>query len=229
MVKIKGAVMKVLAFSAHQDDETLGAGGTLAKHMKAGDTVRLCIVTSGYKPKWTKEVLKLNEDEAFEVQKILGIEQLYFLKFHAAQLDVTPQQELNDIFIKIINDFKPEVVYTPYIGDIHHDHRAVFESVLVATRPVKGSPVKRVLAYEVASSTEWGALRQEQVFNPNVFVDITDTLDIKLQAFQAYKRQVRTWPHPRSVAAVENHAKYRGTCAGMDSAEAFMLIREIHD
>ena len=219
----KGAKMRILVFSAHQDDETLGAGGTIAKHVKNGDEVHLGIVTSGYKPKWTDEILKLNKEEALKVKEILGIKHIYFLNFPAIKLDTVPKQDLNDSFIKIINNFQPEIIYTPFSGDIHQDHREVFQSVLVATRPVKNCPVKKVLAFEVASSTEWGAFSNKEVFKPNVFVDISDTLQIKIKAFKAYKRQI---PHPRSIEAITIYAKYRGINVGMEAAEAFMLIRE---
>jgi LmbE family N-acetylglucosaminyl deacetylase len=207
--------MKVMVFSAHPDDETLGAGGTIAKHVKNGDEVKLCIATSAFEPKWSRVAVKRAREEALNVKKILGIQHIEFLELPATKLDTIPKTEIIDKYKKIIYDFLPKIIYTPHICDLHNDHKVVFECVLVASRPVKECPIKKVLAFEVLSSTEWGALSNNNLFNPN-----------KIKALKAYKQELKTWPHPRSIKAVESLARYRGASVGMEAAEAFMLIRE---
>jgi LmbE family N-acetylglucosaminyl deacetylase len=216
--------MKILIIAPHPDDEVLGCGGTIAKHTKQGDEVYLCIVTKAYVPDWSEEFLKNRPKEIEKANKILGIEKTYFLDYPTVKLDTIPQKELNEAISKVVNEVKPDIVYIPHKGDLNKDHRLVFESSLVATRPINHK-VKRILSYETLSETEWG--QTIEPFIPSVYVDISETFEKKIEAMKAYESELKQYPHPRSSEIVEALAKKRGSEVGVKFAEAFILIREI--
>jgi LmbE family N-acetylglucosaminyl deacetylase len=216
--------MRVLVIAAHPDDEVIGCGGTIAKHTKAGEQVSLCIMTKGYTPDWSREYLKNREKEIQKVKAVLGIGKIFRLGYPTAKLDTVPQKELNDSILRIVNEVKPDIVYIPHKGDLNKDHRLVFEASLVATRPVNSS-VKRILSYETLSVTEWG--QAIEPFVPNVYIDISETIGIKLKASKVYEGEIKKYPHPRSLEIIEALAKKRGSEACVKLAEAFVLIREL--
>jgi N-acetylglucosamine malate deacetylase 1 len=219
--------MRILVIAAHPDDEVLGAGGTIAKHARQGDEVYLCVITRAYAPDWPEENIKLRRQEVLAVSEALGIKKVHFLDYPTVKLDTIPQKDLNESILKCILEVQPQVVYTTHRGDMNKDHRLVFESTMVAVRPTPGSSVKKVLCYELLSSTEWGNPFIENAFTPNVYVDITDTLEVKLNAMSLYKTELKEYPHPRSLEAISALAKVRGSSAGVGAAEAFILAREI--
>ena len=216
--------MKILIIAPHPDDEVLGCGGIIAKHTKEGDEVYLCIVTKAYTPDWSEEFLKNRPKEIEKANKILGIKKTYFLDYPTVKLDTIPQKELNEEISKVVNVVNPDILYIPYKGDLNKDHRLVFESSLVATRPANHK-VKRILSYEALSETEWG--QSIEPFTPNVYIDISETFEKKIEAMKAYESELKQYPHPRSLEIVEALAKKRGSEAGVKFAEAFMLVREI--
>jgi LmbE family N-acetylglucosaminyl deacetylase len=218
---------KILVIAPHPDDEVLGCGGTVVKYSKKGEEVYLCIVTKAYTPDWPEEFLKNRPKEIEKANKVLGIKKTYFLNFPTAKLDTVPQKELNDSISNVIKKIKPEIVYAPYEGDLSKEHRLIFEAVLVATRPKSGSSVKKLLIYEILSETEWGRDLTKKTFMPNVYVDISQTLNKKLESMSAYKSELKKYPHPRSLKIIKVLAEKRGSEVGLKFAEAFMLIREI--
>ena len=127
-----------------------------------------------------------------------------------------------------IEKIKPDVVVTHHSGDLNIDHQIVHKAVMTACRPQPGCTVKRILSFEVPSSTEWQSTTINNSFIPNWFEDISDTLNLKLKALEAYKSEMREWPHARSIKAIEHLAKWRGATVGFEAAEAFMLIREFN-
>ena len=218
--------MKVLIIAAHPDDEVMGVGGTIAKHAQQGDTIYLLIVTKAYTPEWSEEFIKNRPEEVAEVNKVLGIEKTFFLDLPTVKLDTISRKDLNDLITQVVYEVKPEVVYVTHKGDVNQDHRLVFEATMVAIRPKPGVSIKKVLSYETLSGTEWAAPFVENVFIPNVFVDISDNLELKLKAMAIYESEVKEYPHPRSLEAISVLAKRRGSTIGVKAAEAFMLIRE---
>jgi LmbE family N-acetylglucosaminyl deacetylase len=215
--------MNALIIAPHSDDDILGCGGTIARHVKQGDIVYSCIVTMAYTPEWTEQQIQDRNDEIDVVAGILGIKEVFRLGLPTVKLDTIPQKTLNDLLFKVIQKVKPDVLYIPHKGDINKDHQLVFESSMVAVRPVTKVP-SRVLSYEVLSSTEW---YNQDAFNPNVYIDITDTLDIKIKAMEAYKHGLQQPPHPRSIKGITSLATLRGFTIGVEAAEAFSLVREI--
>ncbi len=215
---------RILVIAPHPDDEVLGCGGTIARRVKEGHEIHLCVVTKAYLPEWSRESIKERKEEVYRVAESLGIRKVFFLDYPTAKLDTVPQKELNSAIKKVVNEVEPDEVYLPHKGDLNRDHRSVFESALVAMRPMQSS-VKKILAYETLSETEWG--RHLDTFVPLVFVDITDTIDKKLEVMKLYKQEIRQLPHPRSLEIVKALARKRGSESGVHFAEAFSPVREI--
>lgn len=212
----------VLAVAAHPDDEVLGAGGTLAKHAAAGHEVHVLIVTDGATTQYDDESLVAEKvDAARTCGDRLGAESVRFGDLPDMRLDDVAHVEVNAVVEEVVDDVEPDVVYTHAHDDVNQDHVALAESTMVAARP--GSGVERVLAYEVPSGTEWAAGDR---FEPTVYVDVTDHLDAKVDAFDAYEMERREYPHPRCERAIRARAETRGTEAGFEAAEAFALLRE---
>jgi LmbE family N-acetylglucosaminyl deacetylase len=220
--------VRVLAVAAHPDDETLGAGGTLARHAELGDEVWVCILTDGVTAR--HEHTAEQQECALRAADILGVKKVVFLGLPDQLLDAMPLLEVIRPLDACVRELEPEVVYTHFKEDVNQDHRVAYAATMVVTRPV-GGPVHRLLCYETASSTEWAGPFAGSVFAPNVFVDITETLHRKVEAMRAYgdtfQSEVKPYPHPRSLEAVEVYARRHGVVSGMAAAEPFMLIREL--
>ena len=221
---------RVLVVSAHPDDETYGVGGTIQRHVRQGDIVSVLFLTDGVGSR--HGVVSPQKEAAHRACATLGVEDVRFADKPDQRLDALP---LLDVILPIseaVKELRPEVVYTHHHGDVNQDHRTVFAATLVAVRPFGDNPVQEVLCYEVASSTEWAAPAGDWAFLPNVFVDISGTLDDKLEAVEAYRHtfvpEVKPFPHPRSPEAVRIYAQNRGISVGMEAAEAFVLVRRLN-
>ncbi|MBF8264151.1 MAG: LmbE family protein [Dehalococcoidia bacterium] len=217
---------RVLVIAPHPDDEVLGCGGTIVRHAREGQ-VYLCIVTRAYPPEWPVEQIKKRKREVLRVNKILGIKKTFFLNLPTVKLDTLPQKGLNELITGVVQKIKPEIVYIPHRGDLNKDHNIVFDAAMVALRPRSNSAPIKVLSYETLSETEWSAPLVENYFIPDVYVNISGTLELKLKAMSEYKLELKEFPHPRSLEALTALARLRGSTIGVEAAEAFMLIREI--
>jgi N-acetylglucosamine malate deacetylase 1 len=221
---------RVLVIGAHPDDEVLGAGGTIARHVQEGDEVCVLILTDGVTSHHNETALQ--KAAARSACRALGTTDVRFVDLPDQRLDGLPLLEVIRPISAVIKDLRPDVVYTHHRGDANQDHRTAFAATLVATRPFGDNPVQRLLCYEVASSTEWGPPFAEWAFLPTVYVDISQTLETKIRAFEAYRdtfvSEVRVFPHPRSPEGVRVYALHHGIAAGMRAAEAFVLVRELH-
>ncbi|EKD71457.1 MAG: hypothetical protein ACD_46C00181G0022 [uncultured bacterium] len=222
----------VAVIAAHPDDEILGCGATIAKHIKNGDEVHVLILAEGLTSRLPKrdrdviaEELNLLAVSAKEANDYLGVSSLNLHNFPDNRMDSLELINIVKVIENFISKYKPQVVYTHHCGDVNIDHRLVSQSVVVACRPIPNSVVERILFFEVASSTEWQPQSAFPSFHPNWFVDVTQTLDQKLAALVIYKDEMRSWPHPRSVQALEHLARWRGSTVGVEAAEAFILGR----
>ena len=217
----------VLVVAAHMDDEALGCGGTIARHAADGDAVHVVFMTDSSTTQYAGDATKLRRkyDEAARVAEILGIEELHFLDFPDMKLDTVPIAELAGAVAGVARQIQPTVVYTHHPGDRNKDHPLAYEATMVAARPQPGNSIKRVLAYEVLSSTEWGELHVP--FVPNHFVDISGHVDAKVAAMQCYSDELRDPPHPRSLEAIRVRARDRGMSVGLEAAEAFRVLLDI--
>ena len=220
--------MNVLVIAPHPDDEVLGVGGTIAKHSMQGDDVYICIVTKFVLPTVPAEIVERGRRECKIANKKLGAKEVIFLDYPANMLHEVPICQIADDIGEIIKRYCIDVVYIPDRGDVHQDHKIVFDAAMVAVRPKGDMYPRKVMSYEVLSETGWDAPFKENVFSPNVYVDITGTLDNKLEALAVYSSQVHDFPDARSLKAVESLAVYRGTTVSNQAAEAFSLIREVN-
>ena len=219
---------RVLVVAPHPDDETLGVGGTIAKHSAQGDEVFVLMVSGHLPPLYKRKSYEVTVSEAHLAFNVLGVERSEFLEIPATMIGDQPLHEVNAKISKIVNYFNPHIVFCPY-PDRHIDHRLVFESVMVTTRPVGvGKNIEIVAAYETLSETHWNAPHIEPNFTPNWVIDISEYISKKLSALECYKSQIPEFPGPRSIEAVEALAKYRGTQAGFGFGEGFHIIRMIN-
>ena len=225
--------MKTLAIVAHPDDEVLGCGGTIARHALQGDVVYCLILGEGITSRYNQREeasgrkLKQLKSEARQAAQLLGIKKIFFRNFPDNRFDTIPVLEIVKAIEEVKETLKPEVIYTHHQGDLNIDHQVTFKAVLTACRPLKGETAKEIYSFEIPSSTEWNAPRTQNYFMPNVFVDISDTLDKKIEALKAYNGELREYPHPRSPEVLRAIALRWGSATGCRAAEAFDLIRSI--
>jgi len=218
---------RVLVLAAHPDDEILGMGGTIAVHSDHGDEVRIVCVTDGSSTQYPGDdaLRERKYDEARRAAAELGVSDYVHLALPDMRLDTLAHVDVNKPVEEQIRDFRPELVYTPH-PDVNLDHRALFDSAVVATRPVPGQVVRRVLTYAPTSSTEWTPAGRNW-FVPNWFVDVGETIERKLAAFARYETERREYPHPRSERALRAHAEFFGASCGCEYAEPFVLVRAL--
>lgn len=216
----------VLVVAAHADDEVLGCGGTLAKHVAAGDKVHVVFVADGVTSRGGTghEDLVRRQRATESARNILGISTMAFLDLPDNRLDSLPLLDIVQPLEAIIGKLAPEILYTHHYGDLNVDHRLVHQAAMTACRPLPGSTVREILAFEVMSSTEWSSPGLAP-FLPNFFVDISAHLESKMQALEAYAVEMRVPPHSRSMEHIRCLARHRGNCVGVDAAEAFMVMR----
>lgn len=218
---------KVLVFAPHPDDEILGCGGTMIKHIEAGDEVYVCIATKGCMPLFSTGSVNKTRSEALECHKSIGVKKTFFLDFPAAMMEKVERYEMNGKILDVIKEVQPDIVFIPHWGDMQKDHQMVADACMVALRPKYEPKVKSIFSYETMSETAWNAPNVQNEFIPNVFVDISDTLNKKIKALSVFKSQLSEFPDARSLEAVDALAKYRGALMHFKAAEAFMLIRQL--
>jgi LmbE family N-acetylglucosaminyl deacetylase len=212
----------ILVVAAHPDDEVLGCGGTIALHTRLGDSVTIVIACEGESLRYGSTGVGQSEHIRHAAEK-LGVKDTRLLGFKDQQLDTVTLTKIISPLEKIVQEITPEVVYCQYGGDINLDHQLLFKAVLVATRPTNKS-ISSVYSFDTASSTEWAYPR---TFVPDTWVDITTTLHAKLSAMSCYKSELREYPHPRSLEALEHKARSWGNQSCIDAAEVFMTVRKV--
>ena len=223
---------RVLVLAPHNDDETLGVGATMAKHVANGDEVFVSVLTSIDE---TNPVMKPNKPEiraeTKKAMEILGVDynNVIYRDLPNVLLNDEPMYKVNKVVVDVVKDVEPDILYIPFINDLHKDHREIVYAAQVAARTCTdfGRKIKEVLMYETLSETHWNIECVEGGFLPNVFNEVYDFLDLKLQAVQAYKSQLKFFPDVRSVEALRSLAIVRGAIVGMRAAEGFMLVRKL--
>ena len=224
---------KVLIVAAHPDDEVLGCGGTISSLSKKGINIRVVFLSEGvssrfdlvnFDKKKLKEEIRNRRNNSLKALKILGVKKqnIFYEGLPCCMLDTIPKLTLTKIIEQHIFDFKPSVIFTHYMKDVNVDHNITFDSVLAATRPCKKKFIKSIYLFEILSSTEWN---YNAPFPANCFFDISKHINKKISAMKAYKKELKTSPHPRSEKVIKALAIYRGAQVELNFAEAFYLLR----
>ena len=222
---------EILVVAAHPDDEVLGCGGTMARHVENGDTVHVVIMAEGVTSRLgrSRDAAAVADLHAatHAANAVLGVSDVTHEGLPDNRLDGVERLEIIQRIETHIARCHPKAVYTHHAGDVNVDHQVVHHAVVTACRPQTGYPVETLLFFEIPSSTEWQTPGSALPFLPNWFVDISSTLERKLEALDAYRSEMRPWPHPRSIEAISHLARWRGASCSMACAEAFMLGRHL--
>ncbi len=223
---------KILCLAAHPDDEVLGCGATLAKHSKNGDQVQVVIAAEGLTSRDSStqaaELEKL-KNKAVSANTLLGVEKVHFLTLPDNRMDSVDLLDVVKSVEEIVYQFKPDVIYTHFHGDLNVDHQILNRAVLTCCRPQPQFSVKEIYAFEVLSATHWNPGDVDNQFVPNYFVNTEDFMAKKIEALKIYESEMRAFPHARSIEAIQSLAQWRGSLVGYKAAEAFEILRLLKD
>ncbi len=221
-----------LVVAAHPDDEVLGCGATIARLSHEGWKVHVLIVAEGATSRAEKRDIEAKSGElsalakcAEEANKILGAASVKLLSLPDNRMDSIDLLDIVKIVEEYVLKYKPSLIFTHHAGDVNIDHKILHDAVIAACRPQPKYSVKELLFFEVPSSTEWRPASSGIYFTPNYFYDVSEYISKKMAALSAYNPEMRSFPHPRSVDAVNHLARWRGASVGCEAAEAFMLGR----
>ncbi|TBL73007.1 PIG-L deacetylase family protein [Paenibacillus thalictri] len=219
---------QVVVIAPHPDDETLGCGGTLLKHVNSGDRIHWVIFTKarvedGFSPR----LIDKRIEEIAQVAAVYPFSSVHKLDFPAAKLDTVALGEMVQQLSTVFKQLQPEIVYLPYPGDVHSDHKMVFDATIACTKWFRYPGIERILVYETLSETEFGINPDLNGFRPNVFMDISAFLEQKIQIMSMFESEIGEFPFPRSEQSIKSLAAFRGSASGCEAAEAFMLLREV--
>jgi len=219
---------KVIVISAHPDDETLGVGGTILKHIANGDQVYWLIVTNVFESQgFSKERVESRQEEIKKVEKIFGFTKTFLLDYPTMTLSSSSILKMVPEISSIFSEVEPEIIYTLNRSDAHSDHRIIFDAVMACTKSFRYPFIKQILMYECISETEFAPALPEKVFLPNYFVDITEYLELKLEIMTVFESEIAEHPFPRSLENIKALAHFRGASVGVKYAEAFQLLKYI--
>lgn len=232
-------IHRVLVVAAHPDDEVLGCGGTLARLAAEGVEVHVAFLADGIGSRYgttqrpdAPHMSREQEERraaARQAAAVLGVSSVTFENFPDNQMDTVPLLSIVQSIESVIERLQPDTVFTHHAGDVNVDHRRIHEAITAACRPQPDNCVRNILCFEVPSSTEWQLPGSDRAFVPNCFFELSShDFDAKRQALNCYAEEMRSWPHPRSLQAIETLASFRGVQVGRDAAEGFELVRSIH-
>jgi LmbE family N-acetylglucosaminyl deacetylase len=214
---------KVLVVATHPDDETLGCGGALFKHKDSGDEIHWMIATE-------MEELESISQRNIEIDKVVELydfDSVHRLKLLTTKVDEYSMSELIARISSVVKKVKPNIIYLPFKNDIHSDHKYIFDAAYSCTKSFRYPFIKKIYMMETLSETEFSLSTKECSFIPNVFVDISDYINEKIEAMKMYEGEMGSHPFPRSERNIKALATYRGATDGCEYAESFMLIKEV--
>jgi LmbE family N-acetylglucosaminyl deacetylase len=221
------AESQVVVLGAHPDDEILGAGGTLAQHVLGGDEVHAVVLADGASSRAPDEMKVALEKNATRAAETIGFASVRLESLPDQRLDTVPFIDLTQMIESILDDIQPHVVYTHFPGDVNADHGLVARATWTACRPYARPQLRRFAVFETPSSTEWAWPVNDSSLQPNLFVDITETLDTKIAAMECYQSELRDYPHPRSSRSLRERAAFWGSQVGRLAAEPFRILRDV--
>jgi len=219
---------KVLIIAVHPDDETLGCGGTLLKHKSNGEEIHWLIATEvKVSESFKSETVSAREEEIHTVAELYNFDSVHRLGLSTMKVDEYSMSDLIGKISKVINEVKPSIIYLPFKSDVHSDHRHIFDAAYSCTKSFRYPFVKRIYMVETLSETEFAPSTKEDSFIPNVFVNISEFMDKKLEIMKVFKSEIGEHPFPRSERNLKALATLRGATTGCEYAESFMLLKEI--
>ena len=219
---------KILVVAVHPDDETLGCGGTLLKHKADGDEIHWLIATSIKESDgFTKSLVKKREGEIESVEKLFNFDSVNRLGLSTTKVDEYGISELIKKISSVIDKVHPNIIYLPFKGDVHSDHKYIFDAAYSCTKIFRYPFIKKIYMMETLSETEYSISTNDESFVPNVFVDISEYIDKKIEIMSVYKSEIGKHPFPRSERNIRALATYRGATSGCNFAESFILLKEI--
>jgi LmbE family N-acetylglucosaminyl deacetylase len=217
---------QILIVSAHPDDETLGAGGTLLRHRKQGDIITWLIVTNiSTNQGFTEERVASRQQEIEQVSDLYGFAKTIKLDYPTMSLSSSSLQELISDISKVMEETKPEKIYTINRSDAHSDHRVIFDAVMACTKSFRYPFIREVLMYECISETEFAPALPEKVFQPNCFVDVSNEMEEKIEIMEIFSSEMGKHPFPRSERNIRALGTFRGAMSGVEYAEAFQILK----
>jgi len=215
---------KILVIVAHPDDEVLGCGATIVKHVESGDKVQVVFLADGF----SSRTIEVNRDKSAKyASKVLGCSLPIFMDYPDNEMDSVSLLEITKKIEIIINNFKPNIIYTHHFGDLNIDHQITHRAVMTACRPQTNFFVKEIYSFEILSATHWQSPSMGNAFNPNYFVDVSDFMPQKINALKCYEEEMRLHPNTRSYEAINFLAAFRGAVVCVEYAEAFCVERLI--
>lgn len=224
----------VTVIAAHPDDEVLGMGGTLARHRAMGDRVCILFLSDGvtgrdvvYDPVKRADEIAARRKAAEACAELIGVESVEFESYPNLRMDCESLLDVTQRIETRLEQWDAEIVYTHHSSDTNIDHRVTFDATLVACRPIPGRSIRSIRCFELGSSTDYSVPSLGHPFEPNLFIDISDYLDIRRQMLEYYDFEMRAAPFPRSLEILDAHVTVRGSQVGLATAEAFMEIRRI--
>ncbi len=217
--------MRVLFVAPHPDDEVFGPGGSVPKYSQARAEVHVLVMTKG-DDLFDQDLIKRGREEALRAHQLLGVTKTHFADLPAIKLDTLPQYKINDLLLDYFQEIQPDLLFLPFPGDVNRDHQIVHACAMVAARPISVK-IRGIYCYEAVSSTNWNSPGVFPAFTPNCFVDISETIDLKIEAAKTYASQLKQPPHERSIESILALSRYRGGFVNVPHAEAFMCIRQI--
>jgi len=222
---------KILIIAAHPDDEVLGCFGTVAKLIKQGYEAYTLILGEGKTSRDQTRIVENKKDEIktlnqeiITANETIGIKKTFIENFPDNRFDSVDLLDIIKVISKVKNEIQPDIIFTHYQNDLNIDHQITYQAVITATRPMEDECVKEIYSFEILSSTEWN---YPISFSPDIYYDISDTIDLKIKAMKEYKSELCKYPHPRSIKGIKLNAKYQGMRVGRKYIEAFKSIRVI--
>ncbi|MDP7621511.1 MAG: PIG-L family deacetylase [SAR324 cluster bacterium] len=217
---------KVLVIAPHPDDETLGCGGTLSRHKQGGDELYWVIVTCISEDMgWPEAAVKKRDAEIDGVAKKYGFSDVFNFRLPTTKLDTLPIFNLIEKITDVYKKVEPEIIYMPYAYDVHTDHQIIAKVLQSTFKCFRYPHIQKVLMCETPSETNFNFI-EKRTFSPNVFINISDHLDDKIETMKLYESEIGDFPFPRSEKAMRSLAAFRGSQCGYEAAEAFQLIYE---
>jgi LmbE family N-acetylglucosaminyl deacetylase len=217
---------KVLVIAPHPDDETLGCGGTLYRHKHEGDELYWCIITEiSVEAGWSEETVQKRDTEIDAVAEKYGFSGVFNFQMPTTKIDTLPLSDLIEKLTEVYKKVGPEVIYMPFAHDVHTDHQLIAKALQSTFKWFRHPQIKKVLMYETPSETEFNFV-DDRTFQPNMFVNISNYLEDKIEVMKIYDSEMRAFPFPRSEKTVRSLAAFRGSQSGYEAAESFELVYE---